>query len=675
MYTMRMNNVVSTALLLLTLATGCIVPPSSQAGAAPPKTVQAEQPANDNAYADPAGRFSAPLPTNWTATELNGYALLRDPEETIKVYLMALAEADSEVAITMAWRLAEPSLTLNAAQSQEQPAPEGIDQMYFAQYETSPTGGFYQASARIVDDTAYIMLVAASVEALQRRGPQVNIIDSGFTITGLASVDLADVAPLPVDDTIRAELRSFIEQGLQKYGLPGTAVAVVQNGQVVYQEAFGTTVLGGDVLLTPQTHMMIGSTGKSLTTLLMATLVDEGLMTWDTPVIDLLPQFKVADAQLTQSITMRNLVCACTGVPRRDLEVIFNAGMLTAEDIVQSLQTFEFFTNFGETFHYSNQMVGTAGYATATAAGATFGKLEAGYSDALQRHVLGPLGMVNTTIAFDEVLARGNYALPHEMGFGVHYQPIKVEDEKVLKPIAPAGTHWSTLEDMTNYLIMALNKGIAVDGTRVVSEENLGTTWEPQIPISADMSYGLGWFVDEYKGAPLIHHGGNTLGFTSDFAFLPEHGLGIVVLTNARASNFFNQGVRNRLFELAFAQEPTAGEQADFQFAQLQEKLVEPQLYAPGMAEAVLAPYLGTFRNAALGDLTLTLVDGVLTADAGEFAMTLLSTAQDGNVRYVMLNGLLSGTPLTFDHDAAGAATISFGEGIETYTFTAVNPD
>lgn len=117
---------------------------------------------------------------------------------------------------------------------------------------------------------------------------------------------------------------------------------------------------------------------------------------------------------------------------------------------------------------------------------------------------------------------------------------IKVEDEKVLSPIAPAGTHWSTLEDMTNYLIMALNKGVTVDGVRVVSEENLLTTWQPQVPLSADASYGLGWFVSDYKGAPLMSHGGNTLGFTSDFAFLPEHGLGIVMLANARGTNYFN---------------------------------------------------------------------------------------------------------------------------------------
>lgn len=669
----QISKIVGGALVAVTLATGCIVPPATQEISSSAQTAAAApaQPAAiSDLYTDPAGRFSAPIPTNWTAIDKAGYGLLSDPEGAIKVYLLALAEPDPEVALAAAWQLADPSLTLNVAKGLEQPATGGVDQLYLAQYENGPAGEFYQATARMVDGTAYLMLIDAQLAALQRRSAQVNIIDSGLTISGLRTVDLAEVDPLPVDDAIRTELRSFIEQGLEKYGIPGTAVSVVQNGQVVYQETFGTTVLGGDVPLTPQTQLMIGSTGKSLTTLLMATLVDAGLMSWDTPVVGMLPQFKVADEQLTQRITLRNLVCACTGVPRRDLELVFNANELTAEDIVESLHSFEFFTDFGETFQYSNQMVATGGFASAAADGATFGQLENGYAAALARRVLNPVGMPNTTISFDEVLARGDYALPHEMSFGVRYRPIAVADEKVLAPISPAGTHWSTLDDMTNYLIMALNKGVAADGTRVVSEENLRTTWAPQVPISAQMSYGLGWFVDEYKGAPLIQHGGNTLGFTSDFAFLPEHGLGIVVLTNVRASNYFNQGVRNRLFELVFAQAAEAAATADFQFTQLQERLVEPPLFAPGLAESALAPYLGTFHNAALGDLTLTLTDGVLTADAGEFTVTLLPTEHEGAVRYVMVDGLLAGDALTLAQDEAGAATVSFGEGVQQYTFT-----
>lgn len=662
------GKVVGLLLLSLTLVAGCTIPPIKAPATTAP--AQAEATANEEMYTDPVGRFSAPIPTNWTATAGEGYVLLRDPEQAIRVYLLALDTADPQAAVADAWALVEPTLTLKVEKALEVPATGGVDQIYTVQYKSEPADQFYQAVARVVDDTAYLMLVAGELGAVQRRNAQLNVINTGLTISSLAAVDLADVEPLPVDDAIRSQLHEFIARGVAQYGIPGVAVSVVQDGQVVYQETFGTTVLGGDVPLTPQTQMMIGSTGKSLTTLLMATLVDAGLMSWDTPVVQILPQFKVADAKLTQTITMHNLVCACTGVPRRDLEIVFNGNELTAEDVVTSLQSFQFFTDFGETFQYSNQMVATGGFATAAADGATFGHLEEGYVTSLARRVLGPVGMPNTTILFADVLARNAYAMPHALSFGAKYIPMTIMEEQSLAALAPAGEHWSTLEDMTNYLIMALNKGVAANGTRVVSEENLRTTWKPQVPVSADTSYGLGWFVGEYKGVPLIQHAGNTLGFTSDFAFLPEDGLGIVVLTNARTSNFFNGAVRTRLFELVFAQQPEAEAQADFSFAQMQEQLVEPPLFAPGLEETTLAPYLGTFHNDALGDLTVALVDGVLTADAGEFAMNLVPTEQDGKVQYVVTNGLLAGLPLTFAQNEVGVVTIALGTGVEQYIFT-----
>ena len=84
---------------------------------------------------------------------------------------------------------------------------------------------------------------------------------------------------------------------------------------MVYLKGFGVRELGKPEPVTPDTLMMIGSTGKTMTTMMMATLVDDGKMTWDTPAVEILPNFAVADPELSQKITMRNLVCACTGVP------------------------------------------------------------------------------------------------------------------------------------------------------------------------------------------------------------------------------------------------------------------------------------------------------------------------------------------------------------------------
>jgi CubicO group peptidase (beta-lactamase class C family) len=265
----------------------------------------------------------------------------------------------------------------------------------------------------------------------------------------------------------------------------------VQDGEVVYTGAFGVKALGSDDLITPETQFMIGSTTKPITTTMMATLVDDGIIAWDEPVVDVLPQFAVSDPELTQQFTLRNLVCACTGVPRRDLELLFNADDLTAADIVASLQTFQFFTDFGETFQYSNQLVATGGYAAAAALDPD-GELYATYLEAMQTRIFDPLAMTNTTFDFDAVVARGDYALPHAANLDGVYYPLSVNDERVLIPIGPAGVAWSTVGDMAQYAITMLNRGVAPDGEQLVSEENLLETWQPQVAVSADASYGLG---------------------------------------------------------------------------------------------------------------------------------------------------------------------------------------
>ena len=459
---------------------------------------------------------------------------------------------------------------------------------------------------------------------------------------------------------------------------------------MVYAEGFGVRELGNDAPVTPETLMMIGSTGKTMTTMMMATVVDDGLMSWDTPVREVLPQFSVADPELSEQITIRNLVCACTGVPRRDLQLIFNADELSAEDIVESLQEFEFFTEFGEAFQYSNQLVATGGYAAAAATGAAWGSLYEVYVDELDARIFAPIGMENTTLSFDEVIADENYALPHTIGVEVPYELAPLSMERVVVPVAPAGAHWSNVLDMARYLLTELGEGVAPDGTRVVSSENLAETWEPQVPVDANASYGLGWFVDEYKGQRVIHHGGNTFGFTSDLAFLPDAGIGITILTNGRASDALNQAVRFRLLELLFEQPMEYDAQADFLNQTVRGIVAEPVAEAmPVDAEAV-EPFLGRYENEELGELEMVWADEKLFFDVGEFSMEVralpaqeetpegnaaeaTATPSDASATdYVIYGPPMTGIPLRLEMGEDGQPLVIFGMGVDEYTFTPV---
>ena len=138
----------------------------------------------------------------------------------------------------------------------------------------------------------------------------------------------------------------------------------------------------------------------------------------------------------------------CTGGPGRDLGLLFNAAEQSAEDTVAALADFEFFTDFGEAFQYSNQMVATGGYIAAAAAEGSSADLEALYERALQERILDPIGMENTTVSFDAVRARGNYATPHMLTLDNTYEPISMDAEGVLIPVAPAGLHSAEGGDM-----------------------------------------------------------------------------------------------------------------------------------------------------------------------------------------------------------------------------------
>lgn len=669
-------------LSLVILLTACVVvtpqPMNSPLPTAVPTPASILDPAApadaaSNEYVDPNDLFSAPVPTNWMAQPEEGYVRLVSPNDGIVIYLLTVEAESGEAAIEAGWQMVDPAFARPIDETFTPPATGGVEAVTVINYEfDEETNRFYQAMARLYDGVYYLLLVDGNIADIQQRQAQITIIDSGYTIRALEEADLTGAEPLPVSEVI-PELEAFIQEGLTQFGIPGAAVAVVQNGDVAYSQGFGVTELGGDTPITPQTHMMIGSTGKSLTTMLMGTLVDEGKMQWETPAVEVLPQFAVSDPELTQSITLRNLVCACTGVPRRDFELFFNADELSAEEIVQSLATFEFFTDFGEAFQYSNQLVGTGGYAAAAADGADFGNLFDGYQQSLQDNVLMPIGMENTTISFEQVRQRDNYALPHSLGLDGAYEPLPLEYEEILVPIAPAGAHWSTLDDMTRYLLTELAVGVAPDGARVISEENLRETWQPKVPVSADIDYGLGWFVGDYRGLQLIDHGGNTLGFTSSFGFLPEVELGIIVLSNSQGANYFTESVRARLLELLFAQEAEAAANMQFAYEQLQNQLDITSRLRDAVDPATVEPYLHTFSNPALGALELRLEGDSLIADVGEFAVPLLPLVEEDEpdtlAGYLATEAPITGLLFELTENEDGAPVVTFGEGAVAYTF------
>jgi CubicO group peptidase (beta-lactamase class C family) len=445
--------------------------------------------------------------------------------------------------------------------------------------------------------------------------------------------DLTKVAPLPLTGARLAAFEAYVAAKLAEAAVPGAAVAVVQGGEVVFLQGFGVRELGRPEPVTADTLLRIGSVTKSFSSLLAATLVDAGRLSWETPLVDLLPDFAVADPALTPRLTVRDAFCACTGLPRRDLEFIFNAHALTPERLIAGMARLPLTAPFGEEYQYSNQMVAAGGFAAAVADGGSPDALGHAYAIALRARVLDPIGMKRSTLSLSEVVADGDYATPHEADItgAIHPLPLLVDDTWMV-PVTPTGGLWSSAREMARYVQTELGRGVAPAGGRVVSAANLERTWQPGVAFpppppgapaaTANLAqhYALGWVSGAFGGQRLVWHSGATLGFTSQVAFLPEADVGLVVLTNGAEQSLFNNAVMLRLLELLFDLPPTfddatvaaiiAGAARGWSDLRAQLGPVDP---------AAVTPYLGRYANPDLGEVTLALREGELVFAAGGF--------------------------------------------------------
>ena len=449
--------------------------------------------------------------------------------------------------------------------------------------------------------------------------------------------DLSTAAPQILTGEMLAAFEAFVAEKLAGYGVVGASVAIVQNGEVVFLKGFGVGELGKAGSVTPDTLLRIGSVTKSFSSLLAATLVDEGRLNWETPIVDLLPEFAVSDPALTPKLTESDAFCACTGLPRRDLEFMFNADEMTREELVAGVARLPLVTDYGTTFAYNNQLVAVGGYAAAVAGGGAQDDLAHAYAVVLREQVLNPIGMKRTTLSLDDVLADGDYSSPHSGNISGELQILPLlTDHTAITPVEPSGGLWSSAREMARYLQTELSRGINPDGSRVVSAENLERTWQPGVQIQAApagtptdiaaflQNYALGWMTGNYRGKPLVTHGGDTFGFSAYVTFLPDADAGIVVLTNSSGpGSFLIYSSIFRFLELLFDQPQTTD--AELQALELAsaKARAEALTHIGEIDQAVVTPYLGSYANPDLGNLTLSLRGGKLIFDVGEFRSEL----------------------------------------------------
>jgi hypothetical protein len=300
-------------------------------------------------------------------------------------------------------------------------------------------------------------------------------------------------------------------------------------------------------------------------------------------------------------------------------------------------------SRFGEAYQYSNLMAAAAGYVGAHVIDPQK-ELGAAYDEAMRTNVFGPLGMTNTTFDFARALA-GNAAAPHDLDFTGKPVPARMDINYSVVPLRPAGGMWTSAHDLAKYLQMELARGVLSDGTRLVSEESLLERRKAQARMGEDSVYGMGLVIDTQYGIPVVSHGGSMFGYKSSMIFMPDHGVGAVILTNSDSGGYLSGLFGRRLLEVLFDGKPEAAEQAKVgreqrlaNLAKWRERLVVP----PVPAEA--GKLAGSYASPALGTLKVRKQDGATIFDFGTWSSAVASRRNDdGTTSFVTIDPTVDG--------------------------------
>ena len=319
-------------------------------------------------------------------------------------------------------------------------------------------------------------------------------------------------------------LERFVEEQRARWEVPGCAVGVIHGGEVVLRAGFGTRTLGADEPVSSKTIFPIGSTTKSFTAAAAGTLVDDGLLEWDKPLREYIPEFAMHDPVASERITLRDLLSHRSGLPRHEF-VWLGHPERTRADFVRRLRHLQLSADIRQRFQYTNLGYIAVGHLIDVVAGMT-------WEEFVSTRLLKPLAMDRSNLSIEETKVGNDVARPHEKRDGVIVE-IPYRD---LSHIGPAGGINSCIDDMLSYVRAHLAPG--EDGP--VSAAAAAEMHAPQIMIPEDKTfpestrfgYGLGWLVGQYRGHRIVEHNGGVDGFLTDCMMLPDDGIGIVVLTN-----------------------------------------------------------------------------------------------------------------------------------------------
>jgi CubicO group peptidase (beta-lactamase class C family) len=341
--------------------------------------------------------------------------------------------------------------------------------------------------------------------------------------------------------SVTEKLDAYYQQALTDWGVPGMAVAIIKDNEIVLMKGYGVKEINKGGKVDEETIFAIASLSKAFTSAALAVLVDEGKIEWDDKVRQHLPWFEMYNPYVTENMTIRDLLCHRSGLKTFSGDLLWFESSYSRDDIIRRAKYLEPTYGFRSDFGYSNIMFLVAGEVVKEVSGQS-------WDEFVETRFFEPLGMKNTSTSIKKLKGEKNVASPHTVDY--------YSDETVAVPymnwdnIAAAGGINSNVKDYANWIKLHLNSGVFNNDT-IFSPIQSWEMWASNTPQfvskgSASLwpsthfkSYGLGWGISDYMGKKIVTHGGGTDGMTCYTALVPEENLGFVILTNKYSSMYY----------------------------------------------------------------------------------------------------------------------------------------
>jgi CubicO group peptidase (beta-lactamase class C family) len=417
-------------------------------------------------------------------------------------------------------------------------------------------------------------------------------------------------------------IERFVVEQLAAWEVPGCAVAAVRDGQVVLAAGWGQRDLDTKLPVTANTLFAIGSTTKAFTAATVGALVDDGLLEWERPLGDYVPEIRLHDPVVTDRLTVVDLLSHRSGLPRHEMAWLGHPDRSRAE-LVRRLRFLPLSKDLRQAFQYCNLGYLMAGYTVEALSGTL-------WEDYLRSRLLSPLGMGRSNLSVDDMSADPDHATAYERRNGV-VVPVR---QRPITAVAPAGAINSCAADLARWLLAQLGDG-QVDGRAVMSPSTVARQHQPYIvlpedrtfPASTRHAYGLGWLIGRYRDRRLLEHGGGIDGFQTECMLLPDDGIGVAVMTNT-TSSAMTPVVAYRVLDELLGLEPLDWfsifkPRFDTVMTGMREARGARRVVPDARLPRSLDAYTGEYEHPGYGTLTISLEGGALRPRLGTLDLSL----------------------------------------------------